>query len=99
MPSDTVDGTLPLPGLLDDAVVDEEVIAELTAAVFSPPTAADVNTMGTFMNLVVEKTFLILLTTLSIRWSLSASGTMSILFSTTISFSVVISPITMHSAV
>ena len=70
-----------------------------TDATFSPPRAADVAIIRQFANLVLLNTFRSLLFILSIFASRSDSGNKSHLFSTIISLSVVISPITMHSAV
>ena len=66
---------------------------------FSPPTAAAVVMMGALENFVQAKVFRIRLVTFSNFAARSSSGMQSILFSTMIMESVVISPITMHSAV
>lgn len=62
-------------------------------------TGDETGTIGAFLNRVLEITFLMLLMIVGMRVSRSASGMRSILFKTRITLSVVISPITMHSAV
>mmetsp|Transcript_25800 Transcript_25800/g.86701 ORF Transcript_25800/g.86701 Transcript_25800/m.86701 type:complete len:211 (-) Transcript_25800:288-920(-) len=70
-----------------------------TAATFSPPTAAAVHTIGASRNLEVESCSRIRFFVFSNCASRSASGMVSILLRTIIKLSVVISPMTRHSAV
>jgi hypothetical protein len=72
---------------------------ELTAATFSPPIMAEVTMMAGSWNFVSEKILRIRRLILSILSLRSSAGMRSTLLSTMMSESVVISPITMHSAV
>mmetsp|Transcript_4704 Transcript_4704/g.8373 ORF Transcript_4704/g.8373 Transcript_4704/m.8373 type:complete len:241 (-) Transcript_4704:823-1545(-) len=71
----------------------------VTAATFSPPTQALIPTIRASSNLVPLNAILIFLSAILNRSSRSSTGNISILFSTTIKFRVVISAMTRHSAV
>mmetsp|Transcript_16263 Transcript_16263/g.65704 ORF Transcript_16263/g.65704 Transcript_16263/m.65704 type:complete len:243 (-) Transcript_16263:311-1039(-) len=72
---------------------------ETTAATFSPPTTAAARATGASLNLDVASCARIFFSVLASRSSRSASGSASILLSTITRSSVVISPMTKHSAV